>query len=209
MHVQPAGADGQARDAARLDAARAAAGREGGDRTRASSARCCRCSTAARWRVPVAETFALADVAAAYDRFAAGGKLGKIVVTMAMNAVERLWRALGQGDWPGRWPRSLARARGSSGRGGRERSDRRGTTSAWHRAAGAPRRRAAPRGRRRRDGSSRTRPPSSAGASASACSRSTTCTTVASRGGTEVWAREAVRRHRCASARSRSALGSR
>ena len=33
-------------------------------------------------RVPVAETFALADVAAAYERFAAGGKLGKIVVTM-------------------------------------------------------------------------------------------------------------------------------
>ena len=33
-------------------------------------------------RVPVAETFALADVAQAYERFAAGGKLGKIVVTM-------------------------------------------------------------------------------------------------------------------------------
>ena len=31
-------------------------------------------------RVPVAETFALDDVAAAYDRFAAGGKLGKIVL---------------------------------------------------------------------------------------------------------------------------------
>jgi putative PIG3 family NAD(P)H quinone oxidoreductase len=31
--------------------------------------------------VPVAETFALADAAAAYDRFAAGGKLGKIVLT--------------------------------------------------------------------------------------------------------------------------------
>ena len=30
-------------------------------------------------RVPVAETFALADAAAAYERFAAGGKLGKIV----------------------------------------------------------------------------------------------------------------------------------
>jgi putative PIG3 family NAD(P)H quinone oxidoreductase len=30
--------------------------------------------------VPVAETFALDDVAAAYDRFTAGGKLGKIVV---------------------------------------------------------------------------------------------------------------------------------
>jgi NADPH:quinone reductase-like Zn-dependent oxidoreductase len=32
--------------------------------------------------VPVAETFALDDAAAAYDRFAAGGKLGKIVLTL-------------------------------------------------------------------------------------------------------------------------------
>jgi NADPH:quinone reductase len=32
--------------------------------------------------VPVAETFALDDAAAAYDRFAAGGKLGKIVITL-------------------------------------------------------------------------------------------------------------------------------
>lgn len=31
-------------------------------------------------RVPVAETFPLADAAAAYDRFAAGGKIGKIVL---------------------------------------------------------------------------------------------------------------------------------
>ena len=31
-------------------------------------------------RVPVAETFALDDVAAAYDRFAGGGKLGKILL---------------------------------------------------------------------------------------------------------------------------------
>jgi NADPH2:quinone reductase len=31
-------------------------------------------------RVPVAETFALDDVAAAYDHFAAGGKLGKIII---------------------------------------------------------------------------------------------------------------------------------
>jgi NADPH2:quinone reductase len=31
-------------------------------------------------RVPVAETFPLDDAAAAYDRFAAGGKLGKIVI---------------------------------------------------------------------------------------------------------------------------------
>ncbi len=33
-------------------------------------------------RVPVAETFPLADAAAAYERFAAGGKLGKIVLEM-------------------------------------------------------------------------------------------------------------------------------
>jgi NADPH2:quinone reductase len=32
-------------------------------------------------RVPVLETFDLADAAAAYERFAAGGKLGKIVIT--------------------------------------------------------------------------------------------------------------------------------
>jgi len=32
--------------------------------------------------VPVAQTFALADAAAAYDAFAAGGKLGKIVLTL-------------------------------------------------------------------------------------------------------------------------------
>jgi NADPH2:quinone reductase len=33
-------------------------------------------------RVPIAETFPLDETAAAYERFAAGGKLGKIVVTM-------------------------------------------------------------------------------------------------------------------------------
>jgi len=33
-------------------------------------------------RVPVAETFSLDDAAAAYERFAAGGKLGKIVLEM-------------------------------------------------------------------------------------------------------------------------------
>lgn len=32
-------------------------------------------------KVPIVETFPLADVAAAYDRFTAGGKLGKIVLT--------------------------------------------------------------------------------------------------------------------------------
>ena len=33
-------------------------------------------------RVPIAETFPLSDAAAAYERFAAGGKLGKIVLTL-------------------------------------------------------------------------------------------------------------------------------
>jgi NADPH2:quinone reductase len=33
-------------------------------------------------RVPVAETFPLDEAAAAYDRFAAGGKLGKVVLTL-------------------------------------------------------------------------------------------------------------------------------
>jgi NADPH:quinone reductase-like Zn-dependent oxidoreductase len=33
-----------------------------------------------RVRVPVAATFALPDADAAYDRFAAGGKLGKVVL---------------------------------------------------------------------------------------------------------------------------------
>jgi NADPH:quinone reductase-like Zn-dependent oxidoreductase len=37
---------------------------------------------AGRVRVPIAQTFALEEVAAAYERFAAGGKLGKIVLTL-------------------------------------------------------------------------------------------------------------------------------
>src|SRR6185437_14942410 len=37
---------------------------------------------AGKLRVPVAETFALDDALAAYERFAAGGKLGKIVITL-------------------------------------------------------------------------------------------------------------------------------
>ena len=36
---------------------------------------------AGRVRVPIAESFPLAAVEAAYDRFTAGGKLGKIVLT--------------------------------------------------------------------------------------------------------------------------------
>jgi len=40
-------------------------------------------------RVPVAETFALEDAVAAYDRFAAGGKLGKIVLTIDRMRTQR------------------------------------------------------------------------------------------------------------------------
>jgi NADPH2:quinone reductase len=32
--------------------------------------------------VPIAETFPLAEAAAAYEHFAAGGKLGKVVITI-------------------------------------------------------------------------------------------------------------------------------
>jgi NADPH:quinone reductase-like Zn-dependent oxidoreductase len=35
---------------------------------------------AGRLRVPVADTYPLADASAAYERFAAGGKLGKVVL---------------------------------------------------------------------------------------------------------------------------------
>ena len=45
-----------------------------------SSATCSRCSPPARVRVPVEATFPMAEAAAAYERFAAGGKLGKIVL---------------------------------------------------------------------------------------------------------------------------------
>jgi putative PIG3 family NAD(P)H quinone oxidoreductase len=36
--------------------------------------------------IPIAETYAIEDAAAAYERFAAGGKLGKIVLTMGRDA---------------------------------------------------------------------------------------------------------------------------
>jgi NADPH:quinone reductase-like Zn-dependent oxidoreductase len=38
-------------------------------------------SAAGRLKVPVLATFPLADATAAYERFAAGGKAGKIVLT--------------------------------------------------------------------------------------------------------------------------------
>jgi NADPH2:quinone reductase len=37
---------------------------------------------AGRLHVPITDTFPLDDVAAAYERFAAGGKLGKVVIVL-------------------------------------------------------------------------------------------------------------------------------
>ena len=45
-----------------------------------SRRRCCRCSMTATLTVPVAETFQLDRAGDAYERFEAGGKLGKIVL---------------------------------------------------------------------------------------------------------------------------------
>ena len=49
---------------------------------RALERTCCRRSRAARCTCPIAATYPLAEVADAYERFAAGGKLGKVVITM-------------------------------------------------------------------------------------------------------------------------------
>ena len=65
-----------------VDAPRPAARGEGAGRTRGSSGTCCRSSTAGRVGVPVDRTFPLADAEAAYDAFAAGGKFGKLVLTV-------------------------------------------------------------------------------------------------------------------------------
>ena len=66
----------------RLDAARPPAGGEGARRARAMERHVLPLFDRGALRVPVAETFALDDVAEAYDRFAAGGKLGKIVIEL-------------------------------------------------------------------------------------------------------------------------------
>ena len=78
--AQPAGADGQARAHPRLDPARAPARGEGDRACAWWSARCCRCSSQGALKVPVAATFPLDEAEQAYERFTAGGKLGKIVL---------------------------------------------------------------------------------------------------------------------------------
>ncbi len=78
---QPPGAHGQAGDAPGVDAAGPSAGGEGADGSGAGGPRAA--AVAARaLRVPVAQTFALDAVHDAYEAFAAGGKIGKIVLTM-------------------------------------------------------------------------------------------------------------------------------
>ena len=65
----------------RLDAAGPPARGEGADGPPAGARGAARCSSGGELSVPVAETFPLDEVAEAYERFAAGGKLGKIVLT--------------------------------------------------------------------------------------------------------------------------------
>ena len=75
-------ADGQARPDPRLDAARAPARGEGADRARRWSARCCRCSPPARCACRSPRRYPLERAPRPTTRFAAGGKLGKIVLAM-------------------------------------------------------------------------------------------------------------------------------
>ena len=63
-----------------LDDARPAAGGEGADDARRSSATCCRSSSGARSACRSPRRSALDEAPAAYERFAAGGKLGKLVL---------------------------------------------------------------------------------------------------------------------------------
>ena len=78
--ARPARADGQARPHPRLDAARPLARGEGATPRGASSGTCCPASPRGDLSVPVAATFPLDAAAEAYERFQAGGKLGKIVL---------------------------------------------------------------------------------------------------------------------------------
>ena len=78
-----------ARPDPRLHAARPAARGEGASRRAPSSARCSRSSRTGELRVPVAAEFPMADVEAAYERFAAGGKLGKIVLVAGDSSARR------------------------------------------------------------------------------------------------------------------------
>ena len=78
--AQPARADGQARADPRLGPARRARSRTRRTPRGASSAPCCPGFASGDLSVPVAATFPLDAVADAYARFAAGAKLGKIVL---------------------------------------------------------------------------------------------------------------------------------
>ena len=81
--ARPAHADGQARAHPRLDAARPLAGGEGRRRAARREGRAPGLRLRATSRVPVAGDLPLDDVADAYERFQAGGKLGKIVLELA------------------------------------------------------------------------------------------------------------------------------
>ena len=78
--AEPARPHGQAGPHPRLDPPGPLAWRTRRPRPGPSRSTCCRCSPPGAVTVPVEATFPMAEAAAAYERFAAGGKLGKIVL---------------------------------------------------------------------------------------------------------------------------------
>ena len=85
--AQPAGPDGPAGDHRRVDPAGPEHGGEGGRGPCASGSERSPCSARGTIGVPVVERFPMARAAEAYERFAAGGKFGKIVLV-----TDRAWR---------------------------------------------------------------------------------------------------------------------
>ena len=169
---------------ARLDAAPAPAGGEGAHRARAWSATCCRSSSAARCACRSPPPSRSTRSREAYERFTAGGKLGKIVLELRVNAAERLWRGLARHDWEAVraqfHPSAVIERAGDGTQLGVD------EYVAAHRVA-------RPRAARTRSRCcarwSTARPRSSRRAWASGAARaSTTCTTAGSRGAIEYWA---------------------
>ena len=118
---------------------------------RALERTCCRCFERGALHVPVAATFPLAEVADAYARFAAGGKLGKIVVLdWRLGAAvrdgmhpagdrcmhrSRAWRMRHTPPNTAAAPRTSRRARGRTPRTPASRVPRRARGRCWGRAA--------------------------------------------------------------------------
>ena len=80
VRARPDAAHGTQDPYRRVDPARPQPAREGRRRGQAVAAHVLPALAAGRLQVPVCDTFALPEVDAAYERFAAGAKLGKVVL---------------------------------------------------------------------------------------------------------------------------------